>query len=132
VSEDGRDVDVTLFPSWLEGTTSKPVEKSWNGLFCSCFPVRTLLAGRYWKEGRNGREEDLGVRVEGFQMGQTWFELRVGSCQGLVRLCSTLRGLGKGDDDGKGIRVVDEVNESVANVAVDGDCNVWRKMVAAQ
>ena len=49
-----------------------------------------------------------------------------------MRLCSTLRGLGKGDDDGKGIRVVDEVNESVANVAVDGDCNVWRKMVAAQ
>ena len=78
----------------------------------------------------------LRARVEGFQMGegedgQTWFELRVGS-QGLVRLCSTLRGLGEGDDDGKCIRVVDEVNESVANVAVDGDCNVWRKMVAAQ
>ena len=70
MSEDGRDVDVTLFPSWLESTTSKPVEKSWNGLFCSCFPVRTLLAGRYWKEGRNGREEDLGVRVEGFQMDE--------------------------------------------------------------
>jgi len=28
--------------------------------------------------------------------------------------------------------VVDEVNESVADVVVDGDCNVWRKMVAAQ
>ena len=60
MSEDGRDVDVTLFPSWLEGTTSKPVEKSWDGLFCSCFPVGTLLARRYWKEGRNGREEDGG------------------------------------------------------------------------
>ena len=44
-------------------------------------------------------------------------------------LCSTLRGLGERDDDGKDIRVVDEVNESVAN---DGDCNVWRKMVAAR
>jgi len=30
------------------------------------------------------------------------------------------------------IRVVDEVSESVANVAVDGDFNVWRKTVAAQ
>jgi len=25
-----------------------------------------------------------------------------------------------------------EVKQSVADVAVDGDCNVWRKMVAAQ
>ena len=33
VSEDGRNLDVTFFPSWLEGTTSKPVEKSWRGLF---------------------------------------------------------------------------------------------------
>ena len=49
-----------------------------------------------------------------------------------MRLCSTLRELGEGDDDGKGIKVVDEVNESVANVNSDGDCNVWRKMVAAQ
>jgi len=34
VSEYDYSLDVTLFPSWLEGTTSKPVEKSWNGLFC--------------------------------------------------------------------------------------------------
>ena len=66
MSEDGRDVDVTLFPSWLEGTTSKPVEKSWDGLFCSCFPVGTLLARRYWKEGERRM---AGARVE----------LRVGS-----------------------------------------------------
>jgi len=83
VSEDGRDVDVTLFPSWLEGTTSKPVEKSWDGLFCSCFPVTTLLAGRYWKEGRNEREEDRGgeddFKWTKGKMEQTWFELRVGS-----------------------------------------------------
>jgi len=60
ISEYDYSRDVTFFPTWLEGTTSKPVEKSWNGLFCSCFPVRTLLAGRYWKEGRNRREEDGG------------------------------------------------------------------------
>ena len=51
VSEDGRDVDVTLFPSWLEGTTSKPVEKSWNGLFCSCLPVRDLIGGEILERG---------------------------------------------------------------------------------
>ena len=79
------------------------------------------IVGRGWR----------GFKWTKGKMGQTWFELRVGS-QGLVRLCSTLRGLGEGDDDGKGIRVVDEVNESVANVVVDGGCNVWRKVVAAQ
>jgi len=51
VSEDGRDVDVTLFPSWLEGTTSKPVEKSWNSLFCSCLPVRDLIGGEILERG---------------------------------------------------------------------------------
>jgi len=67
------------------------------------------------------------VRVEGFQMDEEEDGTDVvrDACWqlGLVRLCSTLRGLGEGDDDGKGIRVVGEVNESVANVAVDGDCN---------
>jgi len=79
VSEDGRDVDVTLFPSWLEGTTSKPVEKSWIGLLCSCFPVRTLLAGRYWKEGRNGREEDGGGEGGGVSNGRRGRWVRRGS-----------------------------------------------------
>ena len=51
MSEDGRDVDVTLFPSWLEGTTSKPIEKSWNGLFCSCLPVRDLIGGEILERG---------------------------------------------------------------------------------
>ena len=31
---------------------------------------------------------------------------------------------GEGDDDGKGIGVVDEVDESVASIVVDGDCGV--------
>jgi len=103
----------------------------------ACFVVvsllGTLLAGRYWKEGERRM---AGVRVEGFQMDEEedgTDVVRAACWQlGLVLLCSTLRGLGEGDDDGKGIRVVDEVNESVANVAVDEDCNVWRKMVAAQ
>ena len=84
-----------------------------------------------------GERRIVGARVEGFQMdegedGTGLVRAACWRCQGLVRLCSTLRGLGEGDGDGKGIRVVDEVNESVADVVVDGDCNVWRKMVAAQ
>jgi len=99
----------------------------------ACFVVvsllGTLLAGRYWKEGERRM---AGVRVEGFQMdeGEDGTDVVRAACWqlGLVRLCSTLRGLGEGDDDGKGIRVVDEVNESVANVAFDGDCNVCEQM----
>ena len=51
MSEDGRDLDVTLFPSWMEGTTSKPVEKSWNGLFCGCLPVRDLIGREILERG---------------------------------------------------------------------------------
>jgi len=42
----------------------------------------TLLAGRYWKEGGNGKEEDRGgedFKWTKGKMEQTWFELRVGS-----------------------------------------------------
>ena len=35
---------------------------------------------------------------------------------------------GEGDDDGKGIAVVDEVNESIADVVVDRDYDVGSKM----
>jgi len=54
VSEDGRDLDVTFLPSWLHGVTSKPVDKSWNGLFVDVSLSGTLPAGRYltWKEGK--------------------------------------------------------------------------------
>jgi len=88
--ENGRDLDVTFFPSWLQDTTSKPVEKSWSGLFCRCFPVRT---GRYWKEGRNVREEDDGAESGGVldgrrEMRQAWFELCVGGC-GTKDSCSS-------------------------------------------
>ena len=76
VSEDGRDLDVTFFPSWLQGMTSNPVEKSWIGLFCSCLPVRDLI-GREILE--RGGEEDGGG--EG---GAACWQL------GLVLLCSTL------------------------------------------
>jgi len=51
VSRDGRDVDVTFFPSWLQGMTSKPVEKSWIGLFCSCLPVRDHIGGEILERG---------------------------------------------------------------------------------
>jgi len=40
------------------------------------------LTGRYWKEGRNGKEEDRGgedFKWTKGKMEQTWFELRVGS-----------------------------------------------------
>jgi len=37
---------------------------------------------------------------------------------GIVEWC------GEGNDDGKGIGVVDEIKESAANIVVDGDCGV--------
>jgi len=65
VSRDGRDLDVTFFPTWLQGITSKPVEKSWIGLFCSCLPVRDIGKRVGMRERRIVR-----ARVEGFQMGE--------------------------------------------------------------
>jgi len=40
VFEHGHDLDVALFPSWLQGIMSKSV-KSENSLFdpCGCFPI---------------------------------------------------------------------------------------------
>ena len=46
-SEYDYSLDVTFFPTWLEGTTSKPVEKSWNGLF-SC---KDLIGGEILERG---------------------------------------------------------------------------------
>ena len=42
-----RDLDVALFPSWLQGVTRKSVEKSESSLFepCNCFPVWNLVDG---------------------------------------------------------------------------------------
>ena len=35
VSEYDYSLDVTFSPTWLQDITSKPVEKSWIGLFCN-------------------------------------------------------------------------------------------------
>ena len=51
VSGDGRDLDVTFFPTWLQSITSKPVKKSWIGLFCSCLPVRDLISAEILERG---------------------------------------------------------------------------------
>ena len=56
VFEGGRDLDVTSFPSWMQGITSKSIEKSWSGLLCSFFAVRDLVGGE---------RRIVGVRVEG-------------------------------------------------------------------
>jgi len=45
--------------------TSKPVEKSWIGLFCSCLPVRDIRRRVGMRERRIVR-----ARVEGFKMGE--------------------------------------------------------------
>ena len=45
--------------------TSKPVEKSWIGLFCSCLPVRDIRKRVGMRERRIVR-----ARVEGFKMGE--------------------------------------------------------------
>jgi len=78
VSEDGRDLDVTFFPGWLQGMTSKPVEKSWIGLFCSCLPVRDLI-GREILE--RGGEEDGGGEGGGVSDGRRGrWDRRCSSC----------------------------------------------------
>jgi len=45
VFEHGNNLDVVLFPSWLQGITSKSIEKSKSGLceLCSCFPIWDLV-----------------------------------------------------------------------------------------
>ena len=47
VFEHGCDLDVALFPGWLQGITSKSVEKPERSLFkpCNCFPVWDLVGG---------------------------------------------------------------------------------------
>jgi len=67
VSEYDYGLDVTFFPTRLQGITSKPVEKSWNGLFCSCLPVRDLIGGEILE---NGREEDRGGEGGGVSNGR--------------------------------------------------------------
>jgi len=51
----------------LQGITSKPVEKSWIGLFCSCLPVRDLIGGEILE---NWREEDGGGEGGGVSNGR--------------------------------------------------------------
>jgi len=82
----------------------------------------------------------VGARVEGFQMdeGEDGTDLvralRVGSfvmprTRGSAPLCEGWGGIdewrGERDDDWKGIGVVDDINESVANIF---DCGVGNKM----
>jgi len=54
-------------------------------------------------------------------------------CQGFAPLYEgwdgIVEGRGEGDDDRKGIEVVVEVNGSVADVVVDGECDVGTKMI---
>jgi len=45
---------------------SKPVEKLWTGLFCSCFPVRDLVGVGPGKRVGIGQRRVMGVRVKGF------------------------------------------------------------------
>ena len=78
----------------------------------------------------------VGARMEGFQMdeGEDGTDVVRAACWklcdakdscGSAPLCEGWGGVdewrGEGDDDWKGIGVVDDINESVANIVVDGD-----------
>jgi len=89
---------------------------------------------------RVGESTIVGVGVQGFYHGevmerdaQAWIELcveefaiprtRSARCSPLSEGWScVVEWWGEGDDDGKGIGGVDEVNESDTIVVVDGDC----------
>jgi len=88
--------------------------------------------------GKNWREHDCGGGVEGFYNGeamerdaQAWIELCVGEfaiprtraarCSPLSDWSCVVEWWKEGDDDGKGIGGVNEVNESDTIVIVDGD-----------
>jgi len=95
------------------------------------------------KRVKDQRERRIVGRAEGFYMGKERDEA------GLVlavywRLCNAKDSFscipifkgwggivawrGEGDDDGKGIGVVNEVDESISNVVVEGDYDVESKM----
>ena len=89
----------------------------------------TLSAGIYWtrKEGKELERGGLWGGVEGFYIGEATerdkTDLSRAACW---RLPQSVR---SGEDGcGKVVGVVDEVNESVANIVVDGDCDIGRKM----
>jgi len=82
----------------------------------------------------------VGARVEEFQMGAgedgtdvvravRWKLCNAKDSCGSAPICEGWGGVnewrGEGDDDGKGIRVVDDINGSVANIV---DCGVGNKM----
>jgi len=43
---------VTFFPSYLQGISSKSVDKSWSDMFCSCFPFRDFVSGEILESER--------------------------------------------------------------------------------
>ena len=54
-------VIVTFFPSYLQGMSSKSVDKSWSDMFCSCCcPVRDFVGGEILESERikDRREKD--------------------------------------------------------------------------
>jgi len=139
VSKHGRDLEVTFYPSWLHGIASQPVEKSRHGTFgpSSCSAILDFVCEETLNPERIGESRIMGVGVQGFYNGerdaQAWIELCVGEFaipRTRSARCSTLSEgwscvvdwWGEGDDDGKGIGEVDEVNESDTIVVVDGDC----------
>ena len=122
----------------MQDISRKSAEKSWSGLFCSCFLLGTLSAGRYWSQ-KDRREEDCeggGKRVIGKAMERDEFGLRVGGFV-MQGTCATIREgwdcvaewRREGGDDGKDTGVVDKVNVSFAEAVSGGNCDVERKLV---
>jgi len=79
------------------------------------------------------------VGVNGFYIGEAMvrdeFGLRVCDAQNLCNCAAICEGWDcvaewwrEGDDDGKGTRVVDKVNVSLAKVVPGGNCDVGRRL----
>ena len=106
---------------------------------CSCSAIWNFVCEETLDSERIGESTIVGVGVQGLIMVRLWRETHrhgsncaLGSLryQGLVRhgvlRSCVVEWWKEGDDDGKGIGGVDEVNESDTIVVVDGDCR-WKK-----
>jgi len=106
---------------------------------CSCSAIWNFVCEETLDSEGIGESTIVGVGVQGLIMVRLWRETHrhgsncaLGSLryQGLVRhgvlRSCVVEWWKEGDDDGKGIGGVDEVNESDTIVVVDGDCR-WKK-----
>ena len=126
-------VFVALFPGWLWDITSKSIEKSESGPLepNSCIPIWDLVGG-LGKRSKNWIEEDGGEMVEEFYPTRPWIETRQGWVKLRVRgfeMRGTRAAVPHSVRAGTALlnrSVVDKINEGIADIVVDRDCEPQR------